>query len=194
MRCIICGNWSFSIICKECKEEFLKPNITKRKVGSLEVVSLFDYFQIADLVQTKYSPIGYRVYKFFAKEYIREFLVSYIKEANIDNLYLIAVDENIKRGYSNTSIMIHYASTREIKPLHGVLKAKNRVSYAGKSLEFRLKNPKDFSYSGKKNIDAILVDDLITTGTTLSQAYNEVIKHGVNVHFALTLANAKDEI
>jgi len=70
--------------------------------------------------------------------------------------------------------------------------AKNRVHYSGKGLQFRLENPRDFVYKGKSNIDVILVDDIITTGITLQEAQKVLIQNGVNVLFALTLANVEE--
>jgi competence protein ComFC len=77
-------------------------------------------------------------------------------------------------------------------PQHSSLQAKNRVNYSGKSLQFRLENPRDFIYRGKSNIDVILVDDIITTGITLQEAQKVLIEHGVNVLFALTLADVEE--
>jgi len=59
-------------------------------------------------------------------------------------------------------------------------------------LDFRLENSRDFRYSGKSDIEAILVDDTITTGITLQEAYILLEKYNVNVLFALTLADAKE--
>ncbi len=70
--------------------------------------------------------------------------------------------------------------------------AQNRVSYAGKTLQYRIENPRNFIYKGTSSVDAILVDDIITTGITLQEAQNVLLSHGVNVLFALTLADAKE--
>jgi competence protein ComFC len=82
--------------------------------------------------------------------------------------------------------------TKSSFPLYGTLMAQNRVNYSGKDLQFRLDNPRDFVYKGKSNIDVILVDDIITTGITLQEAQKVLIKHGVNVLFALTLADVEE--
>jgi competence protein ComFC len=66
------------------------------------------------------------------------------------------------------------------------------VNYSGKSLQFRLEHPRDFVYKGKSNIDVILVDDIITTGITLQEAQKVLMTHGVNVLFALTLADVEE--
>jgi competence protein ComFC len=54
-----------------------------------------------------------------------------------------------------------------------------------------LDNPRDFKYTFKKNINAILIDDIVTTGTTLCEAYSILKKNNINVLFALTLADAR---
>ncbi len=191
MRCLKCKKLSFSIICKDCQKLYLIPLISKREISNLEVISLFDYFTIKEFIQSKYNPIGYRVFKFLAKEYINMFLKEYSKNIN-KKLYLIGVNESYDRDYSPVSILMHYGvKNTSIKTLYNKLKTTNKVSYAGKSLEFRLKNPRNFSYIGPKNINAILIDDLITTGSTLNEAYSKLKKYNINIEFALTLANAK---
>jgi competence protein ComFC len=70
--------------------------------------------------------------------------------------------------------------------------AQNRVNYSGKSLQFRLEHPRDFRYSGKTSIDAILVDDIVTTGITLQEAQKVLTSAGVNVLFALVLADVEE--
>ena len=70
--------------------------------------------------------------------------------------------------------------------------AQNRVNYSGKSLQFRLENPREFFYTGKSNIDVILVNDIITTGITLQEAQKVLMSHGVNVLFALTLVDVEE--
>jgi len=77
-------------------------------------------------------------------------------------------------------------------PQHASLMAQNRVHYAGKPLQYRLDNPRDFRYTGRSGVDVILVDDIITTGITLQEAQQVLLSHDVNVLFALTLADAKE--
>ena len=77
-------------------------------------------------------------------------------------------------------------------PQHASLMAQNRVNYSGKSLQYRLEHPRDFVYTGKSGIDVILVDDIITTGITLQEAQKVLMENGVNVLFALTLADVEE--
>jgi len=193
MRCFNCHKLSFAPICKECQELLLKPKMLKKEVGNLEVYSFFEYYHIANIVKSKYTQAGRGVYRYLSKEYFLPFLSEYANNIEDDKLYLIGIDDSVTRGYSNVANLLRYASKhKKIKPLYGVLRAKNRVKYAGKGLEYRLDNPKEFRYSGKKSIDAILIDDTVTTGTTLEQAHRVLRANNVNVHFALTLSQAKE--
>ncbi|SHO80326.1 Possible purine/pyrimidine phosphoribosyltransferase [hydrothermal vent metagenome] len=177
-------------ICKKCKKDIFKPNIIKRYIGNLEVYSFYKYQDISEFITSKYTIIGYRVYKELATITTKPFINKFIE--NIDkSIYIIGVDEHIDYGYSNVAILTHSMKTKLSTPLHSKLIAQNRVSYAGKSLEFRVNNSRNFKYIGKENIEAILVDDTITTGITLQEAYLVLQKHNVSVLFAVTLADAK---
>ncbi len=195
MRCFSCGKLSFEPVCKECVKDFLTPEMIETEIGNLEVVSFFDYYLTVEFIKSKYISSGYRVYKFIAKKFFAPFIKAYVEHLDNKEIYLIGVDENISRGYSNVALLSEFAARKaKIKALHGVLKAKNRVQYAGKSLEFRLDNPRNFKYTGPKNIQAILIDDTTTTGTTLEEAHRVLKENGVNVHFALTVANAREGV
>ena len=41
-------------------------------------------------------------------------------------------------------------------------------------------------------LDIVLIDDIVTTGSTLKEAHDALKKHDVNVLFALVLADAKE--
>ncbi|NPA27471.1 MAG: ComF family protein [Epsilonproteobacteria bacterium] len=196
MRCFSCDSFSIEPICKSCVKDFLTPHIITREIDGVEVISFFDYFLINEYIKSKYSASGYRIYKFFGKKFFNPFLKEYIKNLSIQRVYLIGVDGSLNRGYSNVALLLRYGSLgiKNLKPLYNALRAKRKVQYAGKPLEFRLKNPREFVYKGPKNIEAILVDDTITTGTTLKEAIAILKENSVNIHFALTLASTQDGI
>lgn len=191
MRCFICSRLTISVVCSHCQKRLLVPNITNRKIGELDIITLFKYSEISMLLLTKHTPSGYRVYRYLGEKFMKPFIKEFIKSYN-KKIYIIGVDEVIKGGYSHVAILTQYMKTKLSKPLHASLIASNRVKYAGKDLEFRLNNPRDFVYSGLSNIDVILVDDLITTGLTIQEAKEILLEYGVNVLFALTLADADD--
>lgn len=192
MRCYICTQWSLAILCTRCTKELLQPTPTTRLLGGIEVISFYTYAQIESLLLTKHKPQGYRIYKALAEITMVPFIKNFIA-CDEREIYLIGVDEYIKNGYAHVAVLSHAMKSKSVIPLHYTLKARNRAKYAGKSLEFRTQNPRDFVYTGKSNIDAILVDDIITTGLTLDEASIVLEEAGVNVLFALTLADVLEQ-
>lgn len=191
MRCFSCSKLSFSILCKSCQEKLFIPTVTKRTVGTLEVVSFFKYSALEPLLHTKHKPEGYRIYKALAKMTMKPFMEKFL-QIDDQTIYIIGIDERIKNGYAHVALLTHAMKHKNAIPLHSALMAKNKISYSGKPLQYRLEHPRDFVYSGKPNIDAVLVDDIITTGITLQEAQKVLLGHGVNVLFALTLADAQE--
>lgn len=118
---------------------------------------------------------------------------SKISHNSSSKILAISVDDNIERFYSHTAIITKAfcrASKGAFIPQFSKLIATNRVNYAGKNLEYRLKNPRNLIYKGARG-DAVLIDDIITTGLSLTQAHECLAKSGVNVLYALTLADAR---
>jgi len=191
MRCYACAKLSFKIICKHCRETLFRTDTNTRTVGTLDVISFYKYTTLEPLLLTKHKPEGYRIYRALAHMLFKPFAEEYSE--NTDSpIYIVGVDEYVGSGYAHVSLLTRAMKTKYITPLHSCLMAKNRVNYSGKDLSFRLANPRDFRYTGKKNIDVILVDDIITTGITLQEAQKVLMQHGVNVLFALTLADVQD--
>ena len=190
MFCLICGNLSFSHICKNCRKEFLQPSLNKRVVeNDFEVFSFYKYNSIKNLILTKHKFIGFFIYHILAQESFQKFA----KEFKFTNqIYSFACDDHIKSGYSHTAILNKYLKSSYITPVHSALRAQNQVNYSGKSLQFRESNPRNFKYSYMPDVDAIIVDDIITTGTTIKEAKKVLEIKGVNVLFALTLADARE--
>ena len=178
--CLTCSNLSFSIICKNCQKTLLTPSIKKRD----DIVSFYQYEEIERLLKYKYHPFGSRVFEVLAKNSFKKFA-----EVYKEKVYSLSIDDNPKRGYSHTAILNHSLKSKYITPLYKKLLAQNDITYAGKDLEFRLNNPRDFRYTGIENIDVILVDDIVTTGTTIQEAKEVLKKHNVNVLFCLVLVD-----
>ena len=192
MRCLSCHKLSISTFCETCQNNLLKPSITKRRFGSLDVYSFFNYQHIEDLLLTKHTPQGYQLYRALAKLSFRPFIQKFV-ENDPREVYVIGVDENVKSGYSHVALLTHEMRHKQVHIEHAKLMATNGVNYSGKPLQFRLENPREFIYSGKRDIEVILVDDIVTTGTTLKEAKEILKQSGVEVLFALTLASVKSE-
>ena len=191
MRCYGCSRLSVKIICNQCKAQFLNTTLSRRKVGTLDVISFYKYSTLEPLLLSKHKPEGYRIYKALAKMTMQPFIHTFIA-SDARMVYLVGIDEYVKHGYSHVALLTQAMKTSSSIPLHSALMATNRVQYAGKSLQFRLDNPREFIYRGKSDIDVILVDDIVTTGFTLQEAQKVLLGYGVNVLFALTLADVEE--
>jgi competence protein ComFC len=190
MRCLSCHKLSISTFCQKCQERLLQPTVTKRTINGLDVYSFFKYQHIQDLLLTKHTPQGFKIYKALAKLSFKLFIDNFMNK-DPREIYVVGIDENIKSGYSHVALLTHEMSHKDVNVIHGKLMARNFVTYSGKKLQYRLENPRDFVYSGASDIEVILVDDIITTGTTLNEAKQVLKKHGVEVLFALTLADVE---
>ena len=191
MRCFSCSKLSLEILCKSCRETLFVPTVKTRTVGTLDVISFFRYATLESLLHTKHKPEGYRVFKKLGKLFFRPFIEEFV-ENDDGTVYIVGIDEYVKNGYSHVSLLTRAMKYKQSRPLHASLLARKRVNYSGKPLQYRLDNPRDFVYTGKKDIDVILVDDIITTGITLQEAQKVLMSQGVNVLFALTLADVEE--
>jgi competence protein ComFC len=184
---LLCDSLSFSHICNSCQETFLAPRIYKRKLlNNIEVISFYKYKDIKELLHTKHTDLGFYIYSILAKNSFAKFAQEFEYENSIIS---IAIDDKVNSGYSHTAILNKTLKCKYIKPLFNKLRARNSVSYSGKSREFRLLNPREFEVNDFKGEDTILVDDIITTGSTLTQAIGSLQKNNKNVLFCLTLAD-----
>ncbi len=190
MKCIICKKFSIKIICKNCRTHLLNTQLSVRTLpDGFKIYSFYQYNQIEELLKTKHTHLGSSVYSILAKITFRQFAKDFPFPSKV---YAMPIDDHIKSGYSHTAILAQALKVKNIKPIFSKLRAESRITYSGKTLDFRLQNPRDFQYTFKHNIDVILVDDIVTTTTTINEAKNMLIRNGVNPLFALTLANARE--
>lgn len=190
MKCMLCESLSFTHICTNCQETFLSPSIYKRKIlNNIEVISFYKYKDIKDLLHTKHTDLGYYIYSILANNSLKLFAQNF-EYSNV--VSSIAIDDNVKNGYSHTAILNKALKSKYIKPEFNKLRARNSVSYSGKSREFRLMNQRDFTLKKNNANDIILVDDIITTGLTLTQAIQTIQKKEKEILFCLTLADVNN--
>lgn len=142
MRCFSCSKLSFKILCKHCVELFT-PTISRRKVGTLDVISFFKYATLETLLHSKHKPEGYRIYKALAALTMKPFIEEFVRSDGRD-LYIVGIDECVQSGYSHVALLTRAMKTKSSIVQHSVLMAQNRVNYSGKNLQFRLDHPRDF--------------------------------------------------
>ncbi|SMP87030.1 competence protein ComFC [Epsilonproteobacteria bacterium SCGC AD-308-O04] len=185
----MCESLSLSHICPTCQETFLTPSIYKRKIlNNIEVISFYKYKDIKSLLHTKHTDLGYYIFSILAKHSFSKFA----EEFEFPNMVnSIAIDDNSDSGYSHAAILNKALKSKNINPIHSKLRAKNRVSYSGKNKEFRILNPRNFELKDFHGDDVILVDDIITTGSTLMQAIQTIDAQKKEVLLCLTLADAR---
>ncbi len=188
MKCLTCESLSIPIICKKCQTTLLQPSFYKRELEKdFYNYSFYSFSEIEDLITSKYYFHGDRVFNILAKLSFKKFADNF----NFDELiYSIGIDEHTRHEFSQTAILSKHLKSKFIKPLYGKLKATNKVKYAGHDLEYRLKHKRGFK-TNLTNKKIILVDDLITTGTTILEAKKTLEEKENEILFSLTLADAK---
>ncbi len=189
MRCAACHALSRSVICPACETRLFRPAVSRRLIGTLEVVSLFNYSVIEPFLLSKHRPVGYRIYRWFGRSFLNPFFRRYAEEFR-KPFSVVSIDDHVRHGYAHTALLARGIRHREIHHAYGALPAQHPVTYAGKSLEYRLAHPRDFRYKGPTRRMVVLLDDVVTTGLTLQAAQRVLETAGVEVLFAVTLADA----
>ena len=175
---MVCKEFSLSHICKNCKS-LLKPEFIRKD----DVISFYRYEDIEFLIKFKYEKFGSFIFKELAAPFFL-FSKNYPEVLNV-----IPIDDKIDKGYSHTAILAK--AMKKDNKLYSTLHSKNNIKYAGKSLEFRLSNPREFEYKGPRDIDVVLIDDIVTTKTTINEAKEVLKRENVNVLFSLVLADLR---
>jgi competence protein ComFC len=187
MRCLGCRRFGHAGLCPECRALYLNPRPETRRLDTgLEVVSFYAYEEIEPFLLTKHTPHGWFLYRQLAAS-----VLPCVEWGH--GLAAIALDDDARGGYSHTALLARALKKRGYRPLTGALRAKNRVSYAGQPLGFRLANPRDFEYRGPKDMEAVLLDDIVTSGLTLQEAHGVLLRSGVEAVGAFVLADVDRE-
>lgn len=188
MKCLLCETLSLTHICNSCQTTFLTPSLYKRKIyNNIEVISFYKYSEIKKLLHTKHTDLGFYIYSLLAQNSFKRFADDFEFKTPIAS---IAIDDNILNGYSHTALLNKELKNDYINPQYNKLRATNSISYSGKSREFRLLNPRGFKLKNFEENELVLVDDIITTGATLTQAIQIMQQNKKEVLFCLTLADA----
>lgn len=190
MRCILCLRFTLGGICGQCQKSLLKPSLFKRKLPSgLTVYSFYPYNEIENLLLTKHTDIGAKVYKQIA----RAITPAVLKLLDSDSS-LVAIEGKKLSPYSHTAVLINELKRVHKNALKGALIDKSSRKYSGKSLAYRVKNPRDFELKKVQKLSksVVLLDDIVTTGLTLQNAAQKLSENGFSVKFAITLADAKN--
>ncbi|MCH9812616.1 MAG: ComF family protein [Epsilonproteobacteria bacterium] len=163
--------------------------MTRTLPDGFKIYSFYHYSEISDLLKTKHTHLGAAVYAILAQNAFSLFTKQFVYT---NPVYALPIDDHPSSGYSHTAILAKALHNKTIKPRYRTLRAQNQIAYSGKSLTFRLQNPRNFHYLYRSGIDAIIVDDIVTSTTTINEAKNTLLKHNVNPLFAMTIADARE--
>ena len=191
MRCLACGAFSWQLVCAACQTKFLSPTPSKRENRGCDVYSFYPYSEIQELLKHKYSPLGTSLYALLARRAFAS-LGDYFVGVE-EEIFIIGIDDIPRRDFSHTALLARELAKMNTRFLwlKQALIAKNHTHYAGKSLAYREENPRNFVWQGPRSGSAILIDDIITTGTTLREARDCVESQGLKVLFAVVLSDAR---
>ncbi|QOQ95933.1 phosphoribosyltransferase [Helicobacter cinaedi] len=177
MKCLVCGRWHWRVdfvICKACLDSIPLKLSTRKLTDSTYAYSFYAYSDVSLLMQSKYQLIGSRVLNLLAHKAAAYFFTHIDFADFTQRVGLVGLDDYPYGAYSHTGVILRAfeaESKGRCQGAYGALKAKNATKYAGESLAFRQNNPKGFYLT--RNISyplVVLVDDIITTGTSLREA------------------------
>lgn len=186
----MCERLSWTHICPSCQKQFLTPSLHKRKIlGNIPVYSFYPYDEIESLLLTKHTDVGYYIYSLLAGCSFAEFAKEWSYERKVAS---IGVDDHSRRGYAHTAVLNRALKSSSITPYYGKLRALKDHKYAGKSVEERMMNPREFVCKPFSEEEVILVDDIVTTGLTLTEAAETLHMQGKKIILCLTLSDAEN--
>lgn len=207
MKCLICERFSQNVICKICLDNIPFTPRDRILKDSIRAYSFYRYDDVALLMQSKYHLIGSRILRLLSLKAAKYFFShifrsiddgapQMMRQAFTQQIALVGLDDYPYGAYSHTGVIVR-TFKKESKGLfegyYGALKAQNHIKYAGQNLAFRESNPKGFML--RKSIQLpyiVLVDDIITTGTSLNEAISLFAqKERPKVIFCLTLCDAR---
>ena len=191
MKCLVCEKFSWKVVCSTCLEQI--PLTPRQRIlkENVKIYSFYRYSDVAYLMRSKYHLVGSRILKILAQKAAHYFFthlqMPFVAEA-------MALDDYPYIFYSHTGVILKEFARKsqgKLKPIFGSLKAQNQVKYAGETLLFRQSHPKRFYYDGKPRT-LILLDDIITTGTSFNEALEIVRVYQSQVLFCLALCDAQE--
>ena len=176
-----------------------------RQVEGFSVFYYYGYSEIRELILSKHHEYGAAVLARIASLSLAKFPLHLQREisANLQNyetfktggvfkFNAVPLDDDARSGYSHTAILARALKSELVEPKFHCLRAQNRVKYTGQSLEFRLKHKRNFKILTPPQFPVILVDDIITSGLSMLQARETLMRGGFTPVCGLVLANAKE--
>ncbi|KGI56731.1 ComF family protein [Campylobacter sp. MIT 97-5078] len=193
MKCYNCDSFCLLGFCEHCLEELSELSLGVRKLDEdFKVYYFYKYSEIKHLLYSKHKFYGYFILNALAKLSFAKFKDFFDFQSG-EKITAIPLDDRVENSlYSHSALLARYVKSKNIKVQFHTLHAQNTLKYSGKSLSFRQKNKRNYKLLKPINSSVILIDDIITSGSSLLEAKKVLQNHKIRVLFALVLANAKE--
>ncbi len=201
-RCPYCGDVikPLDTACEDCKEEMPSDKIITQIAGIYEVLSPFPY-------DGKYKDailkIKFGKRKQFAPqlaEVMAERLKKYKDVSQFDVITFVPLHKDTlkDRGFNQSELLARYLSERLDIPCEALLKKtrKNKPQHKLLARERRKNVEGVFGCTDKKLIKnkyILIVDDIVTTGLTLSECIKVLKNNGAEDIFCITFAKSQSK-
>ncbi|OBV28971.1 hypothetical protein BKN38_01890 [Helicobacter sp. CLO-3] len=190
MKCLSCARFCLGVLCERCLES-IPFRLSMREVRGVRVYGFFAYDDVEFLLRTKYYAIGSRILARLARKAAHKCFGEVLAGVDLRGVCMVGIDDSARSFYSHTGVIMHeFAKASGLAPIYGELKAAHDISYAGKSLAYRQSHKRGLRYTHKER-DLIIIDDIITTGTSFSEAIEVCQNAGAQVHLCLALCDAR---
>lgn len=199
--CLMCKERNIEVkdfICKTC---FSNLNIVNKKFA-IESEDIEDIYY--GLVYNRFIRDIIRHYKFNGKNYLYRPLgelilkTYYQMDIKIDKIAYVPMysRKEALRGYNQAELLAKYLSKKLEKPLiRDLIKTKNTPEQSHLNKMERIKNLKDsFKIKNNKSINGVrilLVDDIVTTGRTMSECSRILYEGGAKEVIGLAITSSK---
>ena len=205
--CSICGKVNTQALCNRCKvkleKEFKFQTDNYEEDINKNFVQHHYFFKYQNLIRNQILSLKFHekpyVYKTIVK-FLRNMQKSFEKLKMYDIIIVVPISQKRKmeRGYNQSKLLANEISKIiHAKIITNVLyKIKNTVPQSTLNKQQREENAKD-AYRVKniqkiQNKKILILDDIYTTGNTVNECANILIKNGIKRNFIGVLTIAKD--
>ena len=192
--CIGCGRiiGCKAFLCDECSKKIKGPIIGGEKIANISRVSFLWKYEtpMKEIIKEYKFNKRYRVSNFFVYK-----LKVLFEKLDIENKIVIPVPTNIKtfrkRGMdTNLNILKKLKKQMEFSLRNDIIYSKNKRPQSTLKGKERKENVKGIFYIKGNNLPekVVLFDDVVTTGSTLSECAKLLKKNGVREIESISLA------
>ena len=188
-KCYVCGSTKESVkVCSECFDSLEERGADLVKIPMVSKVKVYSSGIYTKNIQKLIRGLKYHQQKELAY-YLAKFMYDYGQKCGLDSDYVIVPvplhpKRHKERGYNHMELVAaEYCRLSGCKPNTSLIKrvkdTKPQYRLSSKEREANLKNAFSVdksSYNGEK---LIIMDDILTTGTTVKEIIKEFKKAGV---------------